>query len=153
MASYVIFEPPGAPEPERAIFVRDGFHWLAFLLPVFWFLWHGLWIAAVLAVAALAAFAVAGEYFGLGYLGTALSLLLSVYAGLEGPALRLARLRRRGWREWGVVEADNAADAETRYLAEMLETPAGLPTVPVAAGPAMQPAAPALGLFAYPGGR
>ena len=33
-------------------------------------------------------------------------LLVSLYAGLEGAALRIAALRRRGWSEVGIVEAD-----------------------------------------------
>ena len=34
-------------------FVRDGFSFLAFLLPPLWLLWHRLWIEAVLAFAVL----------------------------------------------------------------------------------------------------
>jgi hypothetical protein len=53
-----------------------------------------------------------------------------------------------------VVEADNAADAEIRYLAEALtaedETPAPAP-VPAAAATPRGVAQPALGLLAYPG--
>jgi len=159
MTSYVVMERTTGARPaldgadRDSTIVRDRFTLIGFLLPVIWLAWHRLWLEAGLALAAMLAIGLGGSYAGLGSAAPWLSLLVSIYVGLEGPALRLAALRRRGWREWGVVEADNAADAETRYLAEMLETPAGLPTVPVAAGPAMQPAAPALGLFAYPGGR
>ena len=36
-----------------AAFIRDGFSFLAFLLPPLWLLWHRLWIEAALALAAL----------------------------------------------------------------------------------------------------
>src|SRR5690606_40350011 len=59
-----------------------------------------------------------GAYWGSGTASIA-SLMLALFVGLEGSALRLAALRRRGWREWGVVEAGNSRDAEIRYLADI----------------------------------
>jgi hypothetical protein len=80
-------------------------------------------------------------------------LLVSLYVGLEASALKLAALRRRGWREWGVVEADNADEAEIRYLAEALTGSDETPAPPPTAGPAAprSTSQPALGLLAYPG--
>ena len=156
MASYVVMEPPSGTGRggERAVLVRDGFRFLAFVLPAAWMLFNRLWIEALLVIAVTMTLSVFGAAAGLGKAAPALSLIVSLYAGLEASALKLAALRRRGWREWGVVEADSAADAEIRYLAEALmdedEEPA---PAPVAAGPAMPRGAtgPALGLFAYPG--
>ncbi len=162
MASYVVMEPPrgaGDAGRERAVLVRDGFHVLAFVLPALWLLWHRLWIEAVVVVAVSMALSGAGSVAGLGRAGPALAFLVALYAGLEGSALRLAALRRRGWCEWGVVEADNAADAEIRYLHDALAgegdaaEPAARP-VAASAAPAAAPfgrGGPALGLFAYPG--
>ena len=162
MASYVVMEPPartrqggtGQGGGERAALVRDGFHFLAFLLPAVWLLFNRLWIEALLVIAVSMALSGLGSMAGFGGAAPALALLVSLYVGFEGSALRLAALRRRGWREWGVVEADSAADAEIRYLAEALtgEDELLAPT-PVAAGPAAPRGAPqpALGLFSYPG--
>lgn len=151
MASYIVMEPP---EGDReAVLVRDGFQILAFLLPVLWFLFHRLWFEAVIALAVAVALAIAGSFAGFGG-APALSLLVSIYVGLEGAALRVAALRRRGWREWGVVEADSAVDAEMRFFAEAT---AGHPAVQTrqqtsfAPAPARSPRGPALGLFSYPG--
>jgi hypothetical protein len=160
MAIYVVMEPPGTnatQAAERAIMVRDGFAFIAFLVPPLWFVWHRLWIEAILALAASIALTTLGEMAGFGLLGGALSLLVSLFVGLEGQMLRVNALRRRGWAESGVVEAGNAAEAEIRYLAgaEMIEAPA----VPVSARPtiaAPQAGAatgPALGLLGYPGQR
>src|SRR6187549_2395244 len=115
MAIYVVMEPPAAnaaEAAERAVLVRDGFAFLAFLAPPIWLAWHRLWIAAALAVAVSVGLTALGETAGLGLSSTPLSLLVSIYVGLEGPALRINALRRRGWREWGVVDASNLSEAE-----------------------------------------
>jgi len=162
MASYVVMERATGARPaldgadRDSAIVRDRFTLIGFLLPGIWLAWHRLWLEAGLALAAMLAIGLGGSWAGLGSAAPWLSLLVSLYVGLEGPALRLAALRRRGWREWGVVEAGNAADAETRYLTEMLEAPADPAAprpVPAASAPPATPSAPALGLFAYPGSR
>jgi hypothetical protein len=119
MAIYVVMEPTGRGEkPDTTAFVRDGFSWLGFLLPPLWLLWHRLWIEAALAFVAMAVLSVLAERLNLGLAGSLLSLLVSLYVGLEGQALRIAALRRRGWREWGVVEAGRLDDADMRYVLE-----------------------------------
>lgn len=157
MAIYVVMEPPGAAGSEaetRAVFVRDAFSAIAFLLPPLWLLWHRLWIEAAIALIAAVALSALGEMAGLGFTGGALSLLVSVYVGLEGPALRIAALTRRGWRQWGVVEASGRDEAEIRYIAGTAPEQAVRETVVQAPQPQLgRPAAsgPALGLFSYPG--
>src|SRR6185312_15884327 len=99
MASYVIFEPPGPQRPEDAALVRDGFHWLAFLVPFFWFLWYRLWIEAGLVFAAMVGLSALERAEGMPAIVPVVSFLLSVGLGFEAPALRMAALRRRGWRE------------------------------------------------------
>lgn len=160
MAIYVVMEPPAAnaaEAAERAVLVRDGFAFLGFLAPPLWLLWHRLWIEAALAFAMGVGLTALGETAGLGFTGAALSLLVSIFVGLEGPALRINALRRRGWREWGVVEASDAGEAEIRYLAGeepdevALQTAVPSAQAPMAARP--MPTGPALGLLGYPGRR
>ncbi len=109
MAVYVVMEPPGR---------SDGFAWLGFLVPPLWLAWHRLWIEAALAFVVMALLSALGEKLGLGLAGSLLSLLVSFYVGLEGQGLRIAALRRRGWHEWGVVQAGSLDDADTRYALE-----------------------------------
>src|SRR4029450_3830547 len=50
MSIYPVYEPPlkaheSAPNPERFVFVRDGFSFWAFLLAPWWMLRHRLWLA------------------------------------------------------------------------------------------------------------
>jgi len=163
MASFVVMERGPAAQsgigdaPVDFRIVRDGFALAAFLLPAIWLLWHRLWIEALLSIVVMAAISMLGNYAGFGQAAPLLSLLISVYVGVEGSALRLAALRRRGWRDWGVVEAANLDDAETRYLAEAVTdaegrpAPAAVQPQRVAPLPQAGPA-PALGLFSYPGG-
>ncbi len=166
MAIFVVMEPPAADADvaaDRAVFVRDGFAFWAFVAPVIWLLWHRLWIEAALALAAGVALAAIGETAGLGLLGAGLSLLVSLFVGLEGPALRINALRRRGWRDGPAVDAGSVAEAEIRYLAdaEPVEEPTGPPPTrspaqvpaPWMSGSRPAPSGPALGLLGYPGRR
>ena len=163
MAIYVVMEPPAAnaaEAAERAVLLRDGFALLAFLVPPLWLLWHRLWIEAAIAFAVGVGLTALGEVAGLGFTGAALSLLVSIFVGLEGQALRINALRRRGWREWGVVEASNEGEAEIRYLAGEEQQVVAQPAVPHSTGPMLGRTAPsglasgpALGLFDYPGRR
>ncbi|MCF6124784.1 MULTISPECIES: DUF2628 domain-containing protein [Mesorhizobium] len=119
MATYVVMEPPGRSEKADATaFVRDGFTWLGLLVPPLWFAWHRLWIEAALAFVVMGLLSMLGQKLGLGLAGSLLSLLVSLYVGLEGQGLRIAALRRRGWHEWGAVEAGWLDDADTRYALE-----------------------------------
>lgn len=157
MAIYVVMEPGGRADAAAgdAAFVRDGWHFFAFLVPFAWFLWHRMWIEAALAIGAALLLAALDAQGGFTLVATGLSLLIAIYAGLEAPALRIAALRRRGWREAAVVEAGSSAEAEIRYFSGEEPGPAAQPPLPAPTpGPAgPRPGGPALGLFAYPGGR
>lgn len=162
MARYVVLEREeafGRDAAEGARIVRDGFSLPAFLVPPLWFAWHRLWVEAALAFAAMLGLGLLGERAGMGQAAPLLSLLLSLFVGLEGPRLRLAGLARRGWTEVAALEADGLDEAEIRYAAHAVGDdpalsagqPAGTP--PMAGHPPRQSAGPALGLLAYPGQR
>lgn len=156
MPSYVVMEPPGRSEKvDATAFVRDGFTWFGLLVPPLWLAWNRLWIEAALAFIVMAALSMLGQKLGLGLAGSLLSLLVSLYVGLEGQGLRIAALRRRGWHEWGVVQAGQLDDADLRYALEVeahadeaVPAPRMVPDVALA-----RPAQPgmALGLNHIPG--
>lgn len=152
MASYIVMEPPSR-GAENAVLVRDGFHILALVVPVVWLLYHRLWIEALAVLVVGALLGGVGSWFGLGATASAASLMLAIFVGLEGAAMKIAALRRRDWREWGVVEADNAGDAEIRYLSVQDDARAEVVPAPVQAETARYgrlPEGPALGLLGYP---
>lgn len=160
MTVYVVMEPPSgerAVRVEGAVFVRDGFSFLAFLLPVIWLLARRLWLEALAALALLIMIGWSAAAFGFGSAAPLLSLLVSLFFGLESNGLRIAALRRRGWREWGVIEARDRDEAELRYAAACDDEPEF--AAPEPAPGALRAAAgrpiprPALGLLSYPGSR
>jgi hypothetical protein len=122
MSVYTVHEPPprrneAAADPERFKFVRDGFHFWAFVFGPVWMLFHRLWLVFVLYVIFSAtmhtllwfAGTTSGTKF---YIG----VLISILIGLEAPTLRRWTLARRNWRTVGVVAADDAEDAERRFF-------------------------------------
>lgn len=118
MASYVVMLPPrGAGADVFPEFVRDGFSAAAFLVPPLWLAWHRLWVEALLALGLLLAVLALAGWLGMGA-ALWLWLLLALAVGLEGPSLRLAACRRRGWKDGAVIEADGLRDAEIRFAAE-----------------------------------
>lgn len=159
MASYVVLESEDTSgRGDEVVFVRDGFSFLAFIVPFFWFLWHRMWfeaLAALVLSVTLGALAVQpGAYSAMAPL---LSLLLGLLIGLEARALRVAALRRRGWHEWGLVEADSIEEAEARFATEVASAarrPAAAPPLVRAVPPASRPRpateGPSLGLIDYP---
>jgi hypothetical protein len=157
MATFVVMKPDGATQAgtDDAILVRDGFAYIAFFVPVIWLIWHRLWIETVLALAVTLGLAALGNVAGFGIAAPLLSLLVSIYTGLEGAALRIAALRRRGWHEFGVVEADNQEDAVTRWLIETAPRSEEFerPDLPPPASGAMRKVdhGPALGFLLNPG--
>lgn len=164
MASFVVLERPGRPgtgPTAEAVFVRDSFRFLAFLVPPVWLLVNRLWLEAFCVFAAALCLGFGAQAAGLGPFAPAFSLLLGLYVGFEGPGLRIAALRRRGWTEAGVVEAGSAAEAEIRYYAGELDIKDGVPPAkpgnpwapPAAALRSSQGSPPALGLLGYMGGR
>lgn len=159
MASYVVLSPPeGDPEGTRTVFIRDGFAVLAFILPAFWFLWHRLWLWAILFIAITLLSGYMRGLEGLSTIGLAVSVCASFLAGLEGQQLRIRRLERLGWTARDVVEAEDPSMAEAIYFAERavparpepdLKRPAAPPSVTYIAAP---PAG-TFGIFEWNGGR
>jgi hypothetical protein len=126
LARFVVMEPDGAfaaDAPVRARIIRDGFSFMAFLVPPLWLAWHRLWVEAAIAFALMLGLALLGEHAGLGWTAPLLSLLLSLLIGLEGQALVVAGLARRGWRERIAIEAGDLDDAEQRYAAWLAAAP------------------------------
>jgi hypothetical protein len=124
MPTFTVHKPPPKMDervspPERFVFVRDGFHFWAFLLAPVWLLVHRLWFELFCYLVITIAFAV-----GLRLMGTPASveaivmLLLALLMGLEAPSLWRWNLTRRKWETLGFVVAEDAEMAERRFYAE-----------------------------------
>src|SRR5579863_3025264 len=168
MSVYTVHEPPlraaqAAPNPERFIFVRDGFYFWAFVFSVLWMLWHRMWLILLVYVAVVVGLETALRYLGvssplLGLIGVLIALLV----GIEGATLRRFKLARRGWKNIGVVSGDNLEDAERRFFDAWLRrtsgerpepsaAPPGPPPAPPSPPPRTSPAPDIIGLFPEPG--
>jgi hypothetical protein len=162
MSIYTVHVPPAetsAPNPERFIFVRDGFSFWAFVLAPLWMLWHRLWLGFI----GYLAFAVLLQ-IGLHLIGASAVVtftagaLLALLVGFEAATLRRLTLTRRRWRNIGIVVGDDVESAERRFFDAWLrgEPRRSASTIaPVASGAVAAGAARAseiIGLFPEPGG-
>jgi uncharacterized protein DUF2628 len=122
MRIYTVHEPPlrrreTAVNPDRFAFVRDGFHFWAFLLGPLWMLWHRLWLALLIYVVLTTALHVG--LFALGVSGAAtfaVGFLIALLIGFEAATLRRWTYTRRGWQNLGPVVAPNLEAAEHRFF-------------------------------------
>ena len=166
MRIYTVHEPPRRDDEllahtARFKFVRDGFHFWAFLLAPLWMLRNRLWIEFI-----VFALLTGGITFGLRRLGVAESagglvwFLLAVLVGIEASSLLRWKLSRRGYENLGVVVADNLEGAERRFFDGWVSDTGRLATTspatppPAAPSPFDRPASSEIvGLFPQPEAR
>lgn len=121
MPIYTVHAPPAepglAPDPERFVFVRDGFHFWAFLLTPFWMIWCRLWLVLILYVLVLIMLQIVLQLVGAAPMAhTLVGVLLSLLIGFEAATLRRWTLNRNRWTELGVVSAPDREAAERRFF-------------------------------------
>lgn len=144
MSVFTVYQHPGG-APDRAVFVKDGFTGFAMVFTVLWALWHRMWIVAAVLLALFAAVALAVGFLGLDPgLAAVIELGISLLFGFEAQNLRALSLQRAGYREAGLVGAENLDVAELKYVMDARTTHAS--PVP-AVSTTMQPPADTLGLF------
>jgi Protein of unknown function (DUF2628) len=122
MSVYTVYEPPlkaheSVPNPERIVFVRDGFSFWAFLLAPLWMLRYRLWLAFIGYVIVAVALLVGLRLIGASATVTTIAVaLLSLLVAFEAATLRRFTLSRRGWRNVGIVVGDDLESAERRFF-------------------------------------
>lgn len=172
MSIYTVYEPPlkaheSAPNPERFVFVRDGFSFWAFLLAPWWMLRHRLWLALTGYVILAIALSVALRFAGASTTVTLIAgALFSLLVGFEAATLRRFKLSRRGWKNVGIVVGDDLESAERRFFDAWVykswvdkswANPSAADGAPRASSPAMgvamarRPSSEVIGLFPQPG--
>jgi uncharacterized protein DUF2628 len=138
MPTYTVHAPPPkagetASDPQRFVFVRDGFYFWAFVLAPLWLLFRRLWLVLLgfIVVNAL----VGGILYVLGasgafrFLG---SLLIALLLGFEAATLWRWTLGRRRWQMLGFVIADDEENAERRFFGEWASRAVASPAPPAA---------------------
>jgi len=149
---YSVYEPVSddddiAAHADRIAFVKDGFSWLALIVPALWLLYHRMWIEFVIFMALIFglewAFGADGQGAQIaGWLGLAITVLFA----FEANDLRGAMLQRRGYRFAAVATGRNRQEAERSFFTTWLRRQAR-PTRPVPPAhkitPGVQASAPA----------
>ena len=124
MPTFTVHAPPPkagetASDPQRFLFVRDGFHVWAFLLGPIWLLFRRLWL--VLLGYVIVSAALGGVFFLTAapawsrFLG---GLLIALLLGFEASTLWRWTLVRRRWQSLGFVVADDEESAERRFFGD-----------------------------------
>ncbi|PIO97832.1 DUF2628 domain-containing protein [Pleomorphomonas carboxyditropha] len=150
---HLLGDAPPQVAADRAVFVRDGFAFWAFLLGPLWFLWHREWLGLVgwLVIAAL--IAVSERWLG-SVTGGGFELILALATGIVANDIRRLTLALRGFRESGVVEAQSHEAAERRFFDSWLAQPRpASPSAPPVVHPARSVPPGVLGLFPESGAR
>jgi hypothetical protein len=121
MATFLVFEPADGVRTqstvERVVFLREKFSPWAFIFTPFWLLVHRLWLGFLIWLVAFAAIHWVGSKLGYGpFAALAASFFPSLLFGMEAVSLRARKLLRNGYRDAGVVIADNVEVAELKFF-------------------------------------
>jgi hypothetical protein len=155
--TYLVFEPQAGnrtpEEAERVVFLLEKFSWPAFVLGPLWLLWNRLWLGFAFWLAAVALIAAAIATLRPDSFIEALVLAVpSLILALEATELRRQKLVASGFREAGVVLAEDIESAERRFFDRWLSREKAKPLPPSSLPPLPQPApSPVIGFFPNPG--
>jgi hypothetical protein len=126
MPVYTVHEPPrnesghdddALAHTTRFVFVRDGFHFWAFLLAPLWMLRHRMWLEFIAYLLLIGGLTFALTRLGVaGSAGLWIAFLLALLIGIEASSLRRWKLSRRSFASLGVVVADDREAAERRFF-------------------------------------
>lgn len=121
MKIYTVHEPPPRKgrtiDANRFVFVRDGFHFWAFLLGPLWMIRRRLWLVLLLYIVVLVAVQVGLTLLGVSNRAQfAVGALIALLIGFEASSLRRWTYGRRRWRLHGVVVAPDLEGAERRFF-------------------------------------
>jgi len=128
MQLYTVHQGPApASGGDDVIFVLDGFSWAALIVPPLWALFRSLWAVAAGVIIAALAIDAAAQWAGAPEQVTAIaSFAAALLFAYEANDLRRWTLRRRGFRDAGIVMGRNLADVEQRFFEAMYISPSGM---------------------------
>jgi Protein of unknown function (DUF2628) len=136
MAVYTVHEPPlkrhdVVPDPERFVFVRDGFSFWAFIFGPLWMLRHRMWLVLLGYVGIVAVAEIGLHLLGVSAaVSLVVGFLLALLVGFEASTLRRFTLGRRRWANVGVIVADDLDVAERRFFDSWVGGEQAAATVP-----------------------
>jgi hypothetical protein len=164
MPTFAILEPPqdgqtAIEQADRCVFLRERFNLGAFLFGPLWMIRRRLWLVLILYLVGMGLISYGLRVFGAGWIVVALVFaLVHLLVGLETTTLVRWTRVRHGWREGGVVIAEDLDMAERRFFDSRTAlhgaaAPAALLSPrPLAAGQVGPSPPDVIGLFPEPGG-
>jgi hypothetical protein len=123
---YSVYEPPSeaadiVERADRLAFVKEGFSWPAFFVPLLWLLYYRMWVEFVLLALAYVALQIV---FGTEPQGQTLfgwaSFAIAVLFAFEANDLRAASLERRGYRLAGTASGRDRTEVERSFFGSWL---------------------------------
>jgi Protein of unknown function (DUF2628) len=151
--TFLVFEPQAGSrtpeEAERVVFLREKFSWPALVFGPLWLLWYRLWLGLAFWLAAMALIGAAVAALRLESFIAALALSVpSLILAFEATLLRQQRLAADGFRDAGVVLAEDIESAERHFFDRWLTREKGKPQSPSSLPPLPQPSqSPVIGFF------
>ncbi len=131
MTSYIVMTLRNKQTGETTRFVKDGFTFFVFALPLVWLLWRKLWLEAALYFAALGILAATLYWSDLPnavLLSALITFGLNLIVGFEGSVWLQRSLESSGFSEAGIVVASNERQAEEAYAFRMVCAPVPHPS-------------------------
>jgi hypothetical protein len=126
MPTYTVHEPRpvSGTLDERAMrlkFVKEGFAWLALLIPALWLLLNRLWLELITYLVLAIGLVALLNYADASQEAIAwVMFFINLACGFEARNLHRSALARRGYELIGVVTGRDLEDAERRFLTEWL---------------------------------
>ena len=120
MSIYTVHMKRSSDEPsalERAVFVRDGFSWWAFLFGPVWLLWNRAWLALLGWILIQIALGWMVQIEFIHFLAqSVLELIIALILGFEAGTIRRYVLSRRDFQMIDVVQERRLIDAERCFF-------------------------------------
>ncbi len=117
----VHINPSQAHATEKAVFIREGFNFTAFLIGTFWALYNKLWVEAFAIMSVLTLLALADKKDWLpSETVMVLNLAFNLFVGFMANDLRRNNLSRKGYIMTDVVVSDSELRAQQRYFDRVL---------------------------------
>lgn len=119
MALYSVYTRSNADPlaPEKVRLIRPGFSWLAFLFPVIWLLFNGVWRWFLVILALELGLVIAIPQIGLPEWSLFLAgLAIMAYVGVSGRDWLGAALERRGFKLMATVAGEDEDEAYAAFV-------------------------------------
>jgi Protein of unknown function (DUF2628) len=153
LKTFLVFEPQAGnrtpEEAERVVFLREKFSWPGLMFGPLWLLWNRLWLGLAFWLAAMALIGAAVAALRLeSFIAVLVLSVPSLILAFEATLLRQQKLAADGFRDAGVVLAEDIESAERRFFDGWLAREKGKPQSPSSLPPLPQPTpSPVIGFF------